>query len=221
MKGSPELLGANYKFQFLDQEFVLDADRAIYWQEDKSLIVADLHLGKAGHFRKHGVPIPRQVHITDLQKMNSLINRYQPEKILFLGDLFHSDNNEEWMDFIEWSNHHSGIQQLLIEGNHDILDEGSYLQTRMKVVDEYQNGPFLLTHEEVKTDLYNISGHVHPCVRLHGIARQGARLPCFQFGKQKGLIPAFGEFTGSHPIRPLKTDRIFAIAEGQLIGLVG
>ncbi|MAE84298.1 MAG: metallophosphoesterase [Flammeovirgaceae bacterium] len=221
MRGNLELLGANYTFSFLNQHFVLDADRAIYWQEEQSLIVADLHLGKAGHFRKHGVPIPRQVHITDLQKLNSLIDRYQPKQILFLGDLFHSDNNEEWIDFINWSNHHTQLDQILIEGNHDILDEGSYKQIRMSVVTEYSSGHFLLTHDEVDTDQYNISGHVHPCIRLSGIARQGARLPCFIFGKKKGLIPAFGEFTGNHPIRATKSDQIFAVAEGQLIGLVG
>lgn len=221
MKGNLALLGSSYTFHFKGQELVLDADRAIYWKEDQSLIVTDLHLGKAGHFRKHGVPVPTQVHLADLKRLTDLVVKYQPKKILFLGDLFHSDGNEEWLNFMDWSHEFHHLEQILIEGNHDILDATSYQQTSMVVVPEYQSGPFLLTHEVVDSESYNISGHVHPCVRIQGVARQGASLPCFCFGELAGLIPAFGGFTGNHPIRPLKTDQIFAVAEGQLIGLVG
>lgn len=221
MKGSLELLGATHDLQLLNQQLTLDASKAFYWHEERALVLADVHLGKAGHFRKHGVPIPRQVHISDLQRVNSLISRYQPAKVLFLGDLFHSDSNEEWLDFVEWSNFQKGVEQVLIEGNHDILEPDSYRQTRMILMDRYESGPFSLTHEQEETEAYNISGHVHPCVYLRGLARQGARLSCFHFGVQYGMIPAFGEFTGNHPIRPKKSDLIFAIGEGQLIGLMG
>lgn len=221
MKGSVQLLGPTYEFQFLDQHLILDASKAFFWKEESALVVADLHLGKAGHFRKHGVPIPREVHVTDFQRLNSLISDYTPDRILFLGDLFHSDSNEEWLDFVTWSNHHKDVEQILIEGNHDILDADSYQQTCMKLAARYQAGPFLLTHEYEESEYYNISGHVHPCVYLRGLARQGARLPCFHFGVSSALVPAFGEFTGSHAIRSQKSDQFFAIGDGQLIGLMG
>lgn len=221
MKGNPQLLGERHQFGFKGQEFVLDAQKAMYWSEERALVVADVHLGKAGHFRKHGIPVPRQVHISDLQRLNTLITTYQPAKVLFLGDLFHSDSNEEWLDFIEWSNFHTEIEQILIEGNHDILDQDSYDQTRMVVVPDYVKGAFRLTHEFEESNEYNISGHVHPCVRLRGLARQGARLACFYFGERNGLLPAFGEFTGSHPVNTRKQDQIFAVAEGSIIGLIG
>ncbi|MEQ8473142.1 MAG: ligase-associated DNA damage response endonuclease PdeM [Marinoscillum sp.] len=220
MKGKLELKGTEYEFDFREQHLVLSAEKALFWKEENALIITDLHLGKAGHFRKNGIPIPRQIHIADLQRVNSLIDHYQPGKIIFLGDLFHSDGNEEWLDFVTWSNYHHSIEQILVEGNHDILDKRAYSQTRMEIVPEYTVGPFGFTHETTKHKAYNISGHVHPCVRFRGLAHQGVRVPCFYFGADFALLPAFGEFTGSHPLRPTKNDLVFGIAEGQVIGLM-
>lgn len=221
MRGNLELKGAEFDFEFKNQHLQLHAEKAMYWREEQVLILSDLHLGKAGHFRKHGIPVPRQVHISDLQRVNNLIDHYRPKQILFLGDLFHSDGNEEWLDFIQWSAHHHHVEQLLVTGNHDILDREAYQQTRMVLVDEWHSGPFLFTHETVSTAAYNISGHVHPCVHFRGLARQGARFPCFYFGPRHALLPAFGEFTGSYPLKPAIGDHVFGVAEGQLIGLMG
>ena len=41
-------------------------DKCMFWKEHNSLILADLHIGKAGHFRKAGIPIPSHIHIDDL-----------------------------------------------------------------------------------------------------------------------------------------------------------
>ncbi|HNU41619.1 MAG TPA: phosphoesterase, partial [Cyclobacteriaceae bacterium] len=65
--------------------------------------------------------------------------------------------------------------------------------------------------------VYNLSGHIHPAVRLKGTGRQSVMLPCFYFGKQQGILPAFGSFTGMARIVPKKEDRIFVIAENKVI----
>lgn len=221
MKGNLELIGAEHHLHFKGQELILIAEKAMVWVEEGALILSDLHLGKAGHFRKNGIPVPRQVHLSDLQRINDLISRFTPQKILFLGDLFHSDGNEEWLDFVAWSNHHKAIDQILIEGNHDILDANAYQQASMLLLDQYTSGPFSFTHETTNVKGYNISGHVHPCVRFRGLARQGVSVPCFYFGVDFALLPAFGEFTGNHPVRPKKGDQVFGVGEGQLIGLMG
>ena len=70
--------------------------KAIYWHDTQTLIVSDLHLGKASHFRKHGLPIPMESGIDDLQQLGLLLDIYKPQRLLILGDLFHSDYNQEW-----------------------------------------------------------------------------------------------------------------------------
>jgi metallophosphoesterase superfamily enzyme len=66
---------------------------------------------------------------------------------------------------------------------------------------------------------YVVSGHLHPAIQLSGSAQQRLRLPCYWFGENQGVLPAFGEFTGMHTIQPKKGDQIFVIAENQVIKL--
>jgi uncharacterized protein len=85
---------------------------------------------------------------------------------------------------------------------------------------ELRIGNFVLTHEPlamVNEGDYNLSGHLHPGVQLRGTGKQSITLPCFYFGKQMGLLPAFGSFTGLARINPKKEERIFVIAENKII----
>jgi len=219
MKGDLEVLGSEFIFSFQNQELHLNTQRSLFWSEQKMLVVSDLHLGKAGHFRRHGIPIPRQIHISDLLRVNSLLEYYQPKTILFLGDLFHSDQNDEWSDFIHWSNYNHQVNQILVQGNHDILSSQDYNETRIQLLSQLDEGPFSFTHEPTDTFGYNIAGHIHPAIRLRGLARQGEILPCFSFELNHALLPAFGNFTGNHPIKPRKGASVFAIAEDVLVSL--
>jgi metallophosphoesterase superfamily enzyme len=48
-------------------------EKAIYWKSRKALLIADLHLGKAGHFRKHGIAVPGRVEQNNLCRLSGLI----------------------------------------------------------------------------------------------------------------------------------------------------
>ena len=50
-----------------ENDFVLSPERVMYWEKQKTLIIADLHIGKTGHFRKSGIPVPQNVFKEDLQ----------------------------------------------------------------------------------------------------------------------------------------------------------
>lgn len=208
-------------FHFLAQNLFLDPLKAIFWQERKMLIISDLHIGKAAHFRKSGIPIPKSVHSHDYQNMNSLISHYEPESLVFLGDLFHSDINDEWNDFLVWLKLHEKTHMILVKGNHDILSDNIYNQSNLIITDKLLENPFLFTHEKAETKYYNISGHIHPSIRLSGAARQTISLPCFYFAKESAVIPAFGNFTGYINIKPEKDSNVFAIAEHEIIALMG
>ena len=56
-----------------------------------------------------------------------------------------------------------------------------------------------------------LAGHVHPCAVLAGAAGQRKRLPCFWFGPDVGVLPAFGEFTGQAEVRAKEGDRVRVI----------
>src|SRR3954466_1055908 len=87
-----KLLLQNHSFELLPE-------RALYNSETRSLIIADMHLGKAAHFRKNGIAIPQQSAQKDYQRLKVLIEELEPEEVIFLGDLFHSAHNVEWNIF--------------------------------------------------------------------------------------------------------------------------
>ena len=153
----------------------------------------------------------------DLRIVEALLNEYPIKEVILLGDLFHSYENNEWLDFIRFMEVFSHVNFILVKGNHDILE--SYPDA-LKVVDRLTRSNFCFTHEMEKTKEYNISGHIHPGFRIRGIAREGLTLPCFYFSKEHAVLPAFGQFTGLKKIRPKDGDKIFGIAENDVIELV-
>ncbi|WP_424961590.1 ligase-associated DNA damage response endonuclease PdeM [Ekhidna sp.] len=191
-------------------------ERAIFWKKQQTLILSDLHLGKAGHFRKHGIPVSRRIHLTDIQTLEALIKRYNPKKVLLLGDLFHSFENNEWQDFLNFLQVFDSINFTLVEGNHDILPE---YPVALAVTPHLEMEPFSFSHYQEPSSFYNISGHIHPGVIVRGKGRQSITLPCFYFTVDHGVLPAFGQFTGLKKIRPGKGDCVYGVAEGSVIDL--
>lgn len=183
--------------------------------------MADLHLGKSTHFRKNGIPVPAGVMDATIDQLMSVLLDFKPERVLFLGDLFHSEYNREWEAIAALISQFKDISFNLVPGNHDILDRSVYREAGLAVTEaELVEVPWLFTHhpqEELSPELYNLSGHIHPGVRLSGGGKQTLRLPCFYFGKNQGILPAFGSFTGTAIIPVKRGDQVFVIAEGQVI----
>ncbi len=182
------------------------------------LIVSDLHLGKSSHFRKSGIPLSLGAGLQDLDKITELITQLDPLKLVFLGDLFHSDYNTEWDMFSIWCNQHSHLELILIEGNHDLLPAELYKSVKMDVVERWVQGNICFTHQpEDDKNLYNVCGHIHPGIRLLGKARQAVKIPCFLIGKKRMILPAFGSLTGLFLMRPEPDETIIGIADQSLI----
>ncbi|MEP2671644.1 MAG: ligase-associated DNA damage response endonuclease PdeM [Cyclobacteriaceae bacterium] len=199
--------------QLLPQKAVLVPDLQV-------LLLTDLHLGKANHFRRSGIPVPNAVNNKNLETLIELINSHQPRKVIFLGDLFHSFYNEEWEALGQVVKHFAQIQFQLVRGNHDVMSELQYERCQLEVFEQLELGPFLLTHEPLEVipeNQYNIAGHIHPGVKLRGKGRQSIILPCFYFGKEQAILPAFGAFTGFVKVKVFKGDHVFVIAEQRII----
>ncbi len=204
-----------------DELFELMPEKAICWPSQKILLLADLHLGKVNHYRKAGYPVPTRANDENTSILIDLLNRCKPERMIFLGDLFHSHYNEEWEVLGQVIRHFRNVSFELVLGNHDIMSTLQYDRHRVTVHSEQLKiGNVLLTHEPLQDppeDLYNLSGHIHPGARMFGKGRQALLLPCFYFGKRQGILPAFGSFTGLHPVRVVRGDQVFVIAEGEVI----
>ncbi|HKL17781.1 MAG TPA: ligase-associated DNA damage response endonuclease PdeM [Halalkalibaculum sp.] len=206
--------------------FWLLPQKAIYWQKKKILMIADLHIGKSGHFRKHGIPVPGRVNTSNIDRMDELIQEVEPEHLIILGDLFHSRANKEWEQFQSWRKKQPKLEVSLVIGNHDILPSSAYHSSRINLFKRVTIDSFLLIHDlnEIGADKditnhYILSGHIHPAVQLKGKGRQSMKLPCFYFGHEQGILPAFGQFTGTHVIEPRKGEKVYTIADSQILDM--
>ncbi len=210
-------------FPFLGQHLVLLCQKAIYWTEEQALICADVHLGKGGHFRKAGIAIPRDLAQGDLAVLSDLIHQYKPKKLIFLGDLFHSDINTDWDWFSLWREQFPKLNIILIRGNHDVIHDKYYTQLNISLHDELLMGPFLMMHHPLnelqlhQAKGYVLCGHIHPGVHLIGKGRQSVTLPGFFFSDKQAVLPSFGKFTGRMALRHQTTDQVFAVLPDKVI----
>jgi DNA ligase-associated metallophosphoesterase len=216
---------AGISFNLLGQDLLLLPEKALYWKQENALIAADVHLGKVGHFRKAGIAVPRDMEQNELAVLSDLVNEHRPDKLILLGDFFHSDINSDWDWFILWRSQFPRLEVILVRGNHDIIDDSYYHNLNIRLHDQLYIGPFLMLHQPLSEEElehaegYAFCGHIHPGVRLVGKGRQQITLPCFAFGAHQAILPSFGQFTGRVAIRSNKTDRIFAIAGDKVLAI--
>jgi len=205
------------KIKINNETFILHCNGAVFWEEKNTIIISDVHLGKVTHFRKHGIAIPQNAISENFRKITEVLDYFNPEKIIFLGDLFHSTKNAEWDLFENWvlDNNH---ETYLITGNHDIIDETHYRKIGVIVVEMLEIDHFFFTHHPTeKENSFNFSGHIHPGILLRGLGLQSLRLPCFFHKPNQMILPAFGEFTGKYFLKPNVEDIVYAIAGNEVI----
>ena len=221
-------------YRIREQQLWLSSDRCIFWEEEKALIVSDLHFGKTGHFRKSGIAVPQAVYKEDLQRLLSQIQYFQPQQLIIVGDLFHSHANKELDLFRKWRENFPYLIIHLIKGNHDILKDDWYSTADIRLTtDNLLMNNFHFIHDitnnasgllnryahQPATGNYFFSGHIHPGIRIDGAGRQSLCFPCFYFGKNYAVLPAFSRFTGVALIAPEKNENVFAIVEDKIVQL--
>ena len=196
--------------------------KAAFLDDLSTLLVADAHIGKAVSFRKWGVPVPRGTTSETLSVLTALVEATGARRIVFLGDFLHSARSHAASTLgavARWRAAHAGLELTLVRGNHDDRAGDPPAQLGFSVVDE----PLVLGrlalchHPKPREGLYVLAGHLHPCVTLGGRAYDTLRLPCFHFGPDVGVLPAFGSFTGMHPIERTELDRVFAVGEDRVV----
>jgi len=202
------------------ERLLLLPERALYWPAQRALILADLHLGKVSHFRRHGFHLPEAPSHTNFRRLRALLDAFSPACVYFLGDLFHSHHNQELDTLGEICQEYPSVVFHLIKGNHDILPEARYHNMGLQVHPEpFDCAPFVFVHHprEVADGAFYLAGHLHPGVMLSGWGRQKVKLACFLHQPYQLILPAFGEFTGL-AIQPVThADRVYVIAEEEVV----
>lgn len=213
-------------------------ERAAYWRENRALLVADCHFGKAASLRRHGLAVPEGATLDDLARLDRLLEQTGARRLVVVGDLFHAPSGYVAAvidQLVAWRRRHATISLMLAPGNHDrALDRlpaelaiesaiGSSAATPLRFVHDPAD-----VSDEASADrgAAHVCGHLHPAVRLGDRRVRGLSAPCFWLlGGRCLVLPSFGTFTGSVPVEPSMGDRIFAVAGGRILevpaGLLG
>jgi len=214
----------HFEIECAGENILLLSDRALYWPKKKTLLIADVHLGKAEYFRKNGIPVPVGTTKLILFRLDKLISQYPTENIYFIGDLFHNPDflsNELLSCFIEWRKRTVSVNCFLVTGNHDKVIDNNVITNNLHILSpSHHLSPFDLTHNfEGNSSMFQITGHVHPIYRLKKDSVEKIKFPCFVVRPKVLILPAFGEFVGGYKVSPQINQSIYLCCDQDIIGL--
>lgn len=190
---------------------------------DRTLVVADLHLGKATAFQAKGLAIPEGDSDADLERLRALCEQVRASRIVINGDLFHSPAGlspeierllETWLFTL-------GVPVELVLGNHD--RKLRRLPEWLTAVGSAEHAGVHLVHDpaDAPDDRPVVSAHWHPVAKIADGKRTSLRLPCFLLRRNVLVLPSFGSFTGGAIVDREKGDRVFVAPGDRVIEVPG
>ena len=201
-------------------ELQLHAERAVFWPQQRMLFVADTHFGKAATFRRHGIPVPSGSTAGTLGKIESLLQTTKATRLIILGDMFHarSSLSSKVCELLEsFFTRYREVAFTLVRGNHDAQVGQLPSSWPIEVVEPgVQIGSISLGHHPTPVPSgasLLLCGHLHPAVRFFVAGENFGKLACFWLSKGCFVLPAIGEFTGTHLIRPQRDDQTWVIVD--------
>lgn len=184
-----------------------DLSGALYWEEQRLLVVSDLHLEKGSSYALRGVLLPPYDTIATLGRLGAVIARHDPKAVIALGDSFHDRDAHERLS--PANRDVLGALQtrrdwIWISGNHDPALPSDLGGT---VANEVAIGAITFRHEPTGA-AGEIAGHLHPKARISARGRAMERR-CFATDGSRAVMPSFGAYTGGLNIRDAAFAKIF------------
>jgi metallophosphoesterase superfamily enzyme len=176
---------SSFKFCWEDTLLEMLPSRALFLPETKELLICDIHLGKAEYFQQNGIPLTNNSDKNNFARIKKIVKKYSPEKLIILGDLFHSKYSidktlqkkvEDLPELLK-----TNVE--LVLGNHDV---GCNIKN-IKIFDIRKTKNITFSHPKIY------------------LKNKGDKLSfrCFAMDKNKNtlFLPAFGDLTGGYPCK--------------------
>lgn len=203
--------------------FELLPGRGAWLPTSRTLLVADLHLGKAASFRHAGLPVPEGSSGGDLQRLERLLTQTGAARLLILGDLFHAASGctpAVLDEFARFRRRHAGVRVVLVEGNHDrriqIPDDVGIDQ----VLPRLEEPPWVFLHEPpvaAEAERLVCCGHLHPRISIRSPSGDRLSQRCFVEEPGVWVLPAFGSFTGSSTVTVTAMTRVWVAGDEAVV----
>ena len=201
--------------EVMGERIVLLPCRGAFWPAAGTLLIADVHLGKADALKSVGVPLPTGPMLEDqLRTIEGAMLATGAGRLLVLGDLLHAPIGltADLVDRVAAWRKGFDFEIALVPGNHDRrIDRVASAWGLRELSAAHREGPFVFTHEPcVHEGAFTWCGHLHPAVTLRSAA-DSIKLPCFHIRPAMGVLPAFSRFTAGGPVEHRERDRVFAM----------
>jgi DNA ligase-associated metallophosphoesterase len=172
------------------------ASGALWWEAERLLCVADLHLCRSERLaRRGGTLLPPYETSETLDRLGAEIAALAPETVICLGDSFDDCAAGEALapaDSARLGALMNGRAWVWIAGNHDPAP----LALGGRYVAELGVGPLAFRHAaRVGAPAGEVSGHYHPKLRLP-VRGGGVTRRCFLADGVRLILPAFGAYAG-------------------------
>lgn len=167
---------------------------ALYWEAQRTLLVADLHLEKGAAFARRGSLLPPYDTRLTLLRLQRVIDYFQPARVVALGDSFHTSEVAAFLprqDLETIAALQTGRDWYWVTGNHDPEIPGAL---GGMVCDSLLIGGITCRHDPT-TAGHEIAGHLHPVARISARG-EAIRRKCFATDGSKMIMPAFGAYAG-------------------------
>lgn len=206
------------------ERLLLLPDRAVAWPARRTLLIADLHLGKGEILRRHGIPVPRGGTGQDLARIDRLLGDTGSRRLLVLGDLVHGPGPAQaaWRQRLAaWRAGRPGLELAVVGGNHDrhgALDGLGFTElgpVRTEPPFEFSHAPGAGPPGDGRVRL---CGHLHPVLATRDDAGR-LRVPVFWLRGDTLVLPAFGALTGGHAVSADSGDRLWAALDEAVLPL--
>lgn len=197
------------EFAFAGVQVACDHSGVLHLPQFDTLVVSDLHLEKGAAFARRRLLLPPWDTAATLARLAAAIARYNPVRIVSLGDSFHDGGGAAAMPEMFRASLlalMAGREWIWIAGNHDPLHPADLPGETM---DAFALAGLVFRHEpSPRPRPGEISGHIHPAatVVLRG---QAVRRACFVEDGVRLVMPAFGAFTGAADISAPRTAGLF------------
>ncbi len=182
-------------------------DRCLILDDGPTAILGDLHLGYESALEEEGMYIPRMNTESIRDAMNKVLSRYEPKRVVLLGDIKHDfkrskrEARAEVMRIMDLLMEASDV--IVIKGNHDNFLQNILSDIGLMAVDHIDMGGFRMEHGHADSGVRPvIIGHEHPSVRIPGEMGGGMKIHCFVHQKEDGVIvlPPFSPFSAGNDL---------------------
>lgn len=184
-------------------------DRCLILDEGPTAIIGDLHLGYESALENEGMFIPRINTSSVRDSLNRIIDDYEPEKVVLLGDIKHDFSRSSYQAKEDVRSIVKLIKEaaeiVVVKGNHDNFIQTIVTGLDVTAVDHTDIMGFRLEHGHVDSGVRPvIIGHEHPSVKIPGELSGSIKLQCYVWAKYEGVlvIPPFSPFASGNDLNP-------------------